>query len=166
MSRTLSITLFILTMGLRAATAAPTPEQIKQVAAEMVCLCGDCNRQSLATCICDDFAVPERERIGQLLTAGKSSRQIVDAYIEEFGAHILAAPPARGYSLIAWVGPFVGLIAGFFAVRAVLGRWRRLTTGSTDRDAAGPAAEQGEEEEESSYRTRLERELDEFDEES
>ncbi len=154
----------LICMSLNIATAAPTPEQIKHVAAEMVCLCGNCNRQSLATCICPDFAVPERGRIGQMLEAGRTPQQIVDEYVDEFGRHILAAPPAQGYSLIAWIGPFVGLAAGFFAVRAVLGRWRRLTTGSADRAASTPTPQ--ERGELSRYQARLRRELDDFDEES
>lgn len=146
---------------LAAAASPPTPEQIKAVAADLVCLCGDCNRQSLATCICSDFAVPERERIGQLLQSGKSAEQIVAQYIAEFGVHVLAAPPAQGYSLIAWVGPFVGLVIGFFAVRIVLKRWRWQTPGAVAPSAAAATAESDGVE--TDYRQRLKRELEEFD---
>ena len=142
---------------LAATASSPTPEQIKEVAADLVCLCGDCNRQSLATCICSDFAVPERERIGQLLQSGKSGEQIVSQYIAEFGVHILAAPPVQGYSLIAWIGPFVGLAVGFFAVRMVLKRWRWQTP-----RAAEPSTSEGGGVD-ADYRQRLKRELEEFD---
>ena len=146
---------------LASASSSPTPEQIKEVAADLVCLCGDCNRQSLATCICSDFAVPERERIGQLLQSGKSGEQIVSQYIAEFGVHILAAPPVQGYSLIAWIGPFVGLVVGFFAVRTVLKRWRWQTPRAAEPSATAATAQSGGVE--ADYRQRLKRELEEFD---
>ena len=147
---------------LPASASVPTPEEIKKVAADLVCLCGSCNRQSLATCICSEFAVPQRERIGQFLQSGKSAEQIVAQYIAEFGVHILAAPPARGYSLVAWIGPFVGLLIGFAAVRLVLKRWRRHTPHSAEpAGAATPKPAGGT----ADYRRQLEQELGEFDEE-
>lgn len=154
---------FALALAVLPATASvPTPEEIKKVAVDLVCLCGSCNRQSLATCICTEFAVPQRQHIGQLLQSGKSAEEIVTQYIAEFGVHILAAPPARGYSLVAWIGPFVGLIIGFAAVRLVLKRWRWQTPGAAE--PAGVAATPkpaGT----ADYRRQLEQELGEFDEE-
>jgi cytochrome c-type biogenesis protein CcmH/NrfF len=38
---------------------------------------------------------------------------------------VLAAPPARGFSLTAWILPSVGLLAGFSLVVAVARRWRK-----------------------------------------
>ena len=146
---------------LPATASVPTPEEIKKVAADLVCLCGSCNRQSLATCICSEFAVPQRERIGLFLQSGKSAEEIVTHYIAEFGVHILAAPPARGYSLIAWIGPFVGLVVGFAAVRFVLKRWRSPDTAEPAGVGATPKPAGGT----SDYRRQLEQELGEFDEE-
>jgi cytochrome c-type biogenesis protein CcmH/NrfF len=38
---------------------------------------------------------------------------------------VLAAPPARGFSLTAWILPGVGLLAGLSLVVAVARRWRK-----------------------------------------
>lgn len=152
------------------AAAAPSPvtsAQIKEVARELVCLCGSCNRESLATCICSAFAVPEREVIGDALAAGQTPQQIVDSFVERFGPRALAAPPARGYTLLAWIGPFVGLAFGVVLVRQVLLRWRRdhaspqisiaARDDAFDADTAAAAAN------DNPVRQRLKRELDEFD---
>lgn len=137
---------------------AATPEQIKEVARDMVCLCGNCNRESLATCICSDFAVPERQAIGRRLDQGQTKEQIVAAYIDGFGEMILAAPPARGFNVLAWVTPFVLLAGGVVLVRVVLVNWRRGSAGKAPAGSAdGPTAAEAS-------RQRLQRELDRFDE--
>ena len=138
-----------------ATPAAPTPEEIKGVAADMVCLCGSCNRESLATCLCGAFAVPEREHIGQLLVDGLSSEEIVADYVERFGPMVLANPP-EGYDVV-WIIPFVVLAAGIVGVRQVLVYWRRPEEGATP--ATGqPATAAAEADTE-----RLRRELDHFE---
>ena len=150
----------------RSAGAAPSPitsAQIKEVARELVCLCGSCNRESLATCLCTAFAVPEREGIGAALAAGQTPQQIVDSFVERFGPRALATPPASGYTLLAWIGPFVGLAFGVVLVRQVLWRWRRvhgaIPAGTTlDGDAV-----EGKSIVANPMRQRLQRELDEFD---
>ena len=133
------------------------------MARELVCLCGSCNRESLATCLCTAFAVPEREGIGAALAAGQTPQQIVDSFVERFGPRALATPPASGYTLLAWIGPFVGLALGVVLVRQVLWRWRRvhgtIPAGTTlDGDAV-----EGECVVANPMRQRLQRELDEFD---
>ena len=164
MFRSLHLSLVLL-LTITAAVAEPSPEEIKKVAADMVCLCGDCNRQSLATCVCSSFAVPERERIGDMMEAGKTPEEIVARYIDEFGVHILAAPPARGYSVIAWIGPFLGLVVGFLVVRFILRRWRDHHAGST-LPALAPDARPAGSDQSTFERQRLARELEEFDAES
>ncbi|HCL26885.1 MAG TPA: hypothetical protein DIC52_00425 [Candidatus Latescibacteria bacterium] len=102
--------------------AAPTPEQIKDVAHDLVCLCDTCNRESLSTCQCG-FATAERETIGEMLVAGQSRQQIVDSYVDRFGSMGLANPP-EGYDVV-WIVPFVMLGVGVLGVRQVLVYWRR-----------------------------------------
>ncbi len=145
--------------------AAPTPvtsAQIKEVARDLVCLCGSCNRESLATCICTAFAVPEREVIGEALAAGETHQQIVDSFVERFGPRALATPPASGYTLLAWIGPFVGLAFGVFIVRQALLRWRRVHA-ATENAAGTSGSTVDLEVDANPIRQQLERELDEFD---
>ncbi len=153
----------LLQPGFSEAAPAPiTSAQIKEVAKDLVCLCGSCNRESLATCICTAFAVPEREVIGEALAARQTHQQIVDSFVERFGPRALAAPPARGYTLLAWIGPFVGLIFGVFVVRQALLRWRRVHAAAeavADPNVSAVAPEVDA----NPIRQRLERELDEFD---
>jgi cytochrome c-type biogenesis protein CcmH/NrfF len=124
--------------------------EIKEVAQELVCLCGDCARESLATCLCTDFAVPQREHIGRLLDQGKTHREIIDEYVSTYGQMALAAPPPEGINLLAWVTPFAALIFGILLIRSIL---RNRRTEATSTAVVGGA-----------QRGRLQRELERFDE--
>lgn len=135
---------------------AASQTEIKEVAKELVCLCGSCNRESLATCMCSEWAVPERENIGQLLDQGMDRQQVIDQYIENYGALVLALPPAEGYNLLAYIAPFVALIFGIAIVRSVLVNWRRKSEAAADPPAPPP-------EKTSDYNQRLRRDLDQYD---
>ena len=122
----LSILIFQLTFAYATTDSRqnPTPEQIKQVAANLVCLCGSCSRESLATCICTAFAIPERESIGRQLSEGFSSDEIVSNYVQQFGNVVLAEPPPGNVRWISVVTPIIVLLFGGIVIRAVLVQWR------------------------------------------
>ena len=103
----------------------PTPEQIKEVASDLVCLCGSCPRESLATCVCTAFAIPEREAIGRQMASGMSAEEIVASYVERFGNTVLSGPPPGSSRWISRLTPVAVLFAGVLAVLAVLHRWLR-----------------------------------------
>jgi len=135
--------------------AAPSAEQIKDVARDMVCLCGTCNRESLATCLCG-FATTEREAIGEMLHTGQTRQQIVTSYVERFGPMGLAKPPA-GYDVV-WVVPFLMLGVGILGVRQVLVYWR-----SPRQQTAISVPAHANDKEPGAYGDRLRADLDDFE---
>ena len=143
---------------------AATPEQIKAVAQKMVCLCGICNRESLATCMCSDFAVPQRQEIGKLLDTNKTHKEIIALYVQDFGSVILAAPPSTGYNLIAWIAPFAVLLFGIVIVRSVVRTWRHSTL--TSNPTSNTTAVHSTDTDTADYKTRLQQELKSLDEET
>lgn len=62
-----------------------------------------------------------RHRIGQCATES----QIKDDLVANFGAGILAAPPHKGFDLLAWWLPLGGVIAGALLVALGVWRWSR-----------------------------------------
>ena len=62
-----------------------------------------------------------RRRIDQCATEA----QIKDELVANFGAGILAAPPRKGFDLLAGWLPLGGVIVGAFAVAAGVWRWSR-----------------------------------------
>jgi cytochrome c-type biogenesis protein CcmH len=61
------------------------------------------------------------------IDAGDTKSEIKRQLVSEFGEGVLAAPPTRGFGLLAWLLPLLGL-AGTGAVIAILAwRWTRPT---------------------------------------
>jgi len=54
--------------------------------------------------------------IRRRLTAGETERQILAAYVAQYGKQVLAEPPAEGFDISLYVMPFVLLIGSFGVV--------------------------------------------------
>lgn len=63
--------------------------------------------------------------ISQRIAAGNSKGEIKDLLVAEYGPQILAAPPKKGFDLLAWLLPIVGLLGGALALGALAWRWSR-----------------------------------------
>ena len=63
---------------------------------------------------------------------GETKSEIKSQLVDEFGNGILAAPPKRGFNLLAWLLPLAGLLAAGVAVTLAARRWR------STRDPAPP----------------------------
>ena len=59
------------------------------------------------------------------LKTGASEASILAKMKEKYGAVILAAPPAEGFSLVGWIMPFFAILVGLIAIRFILARLRR-----------------------------------------
>ena len=72
-----------------------------------------------------------------MLQEGKSDDEIYEFYVAQFGAQVLAAPPAEGFNLLGWILPFVALGLG---AGVVVAAYRRLR-GVDAQTALGSQAE-------------------------
>jgi cytochrome c-type biogenesis protein CcmH/NrfF len=59
------------------------------------------------------------------IAAGDTKSEIKARLVAEFGEAVLAAPRTRGFGLLAWVLPFVGLLGTGAAIGLVAWRWTR-----------------------------------------
>ena len=90
----------------------------------LLCMCGDCQRLSLATCGCgwaDDMRAELRSR----LSAGDEPTAIERDYRERFGSRALSIPPDSGLTRAAWAIPVAGSLAAIGLVIGVGLAWRR-----------------------------------------
>jgi cytochrome c-type biogenesis protein CcmH len=81
-----------------------------------------------------DSAVADRIRafIRLRIDRGETKSEIKAQLVDEFGEGVLAAPPKKGFNLLAWLLPLAGLLAAAVAVSLGARRWR------TARDPAPP----------------------------
>ena len=68
-----------------------------------------------------------RELVRERLVAGDSREQVLGFFVERYGTWVLLAPPARGFSLLLWVLPFVALALGLVTAAGVARRWARAS---------------------------------------
>ena len=110
MLATLIISLFLfVSHPLYAADAPDVEEQTRAIASELRCVV--CQNLSVADSP-SDMAQQMRAIVREQVAAGKSPQEIKDYFVSKYGEWVLLAPTTKGFSLLAWVVPFVVLIAG------------------------------------------------------
>lgn len=74
-----------------------------------------------------DAPIAQRMRafIRTRIAAGDTKSEIEGKLVAQFGEAVLASPRTSGFSLIAWVVPFIGLLGGAGAVALVAWGWAR-----------------------------------------
>jgi len=80
------------------------------------------------------IAARMRTYIRRWIAAGDTKSEIKQKLVAQFGDGVLAEPPKRGFSLLAWLLPLVGVLVGGIALAYGAWRW------SSAREAAPLAA--------------------------
>jgi cytochrome c-type biogenesis protein CcmH len=74
--------------------------------------------------------------LGKLVDQGESDEQIISHFVEKYGTTVLAAPPASGFNLTAWITPFaalaIGALLALYFLRQFRARWATATPAKTD----------------------------------
>ncbi|MGH9358896.1 MAG: cytochrome c-type biogenesis protein CcmH [Terriglobia bacterium] len=108
--------------------AAPPPVTLHQVGSKVYCQCGCAS--TLNHCPHLPSQCQSKAQMRGMILAdirrGEAEPAVLQDLTNQFGVRVLAAPPARGFDLTAWILPGVGLVAGFGFVLMLVGRWRRL----------------------------------------
>ena len=66
-----------------------------------------------------------KARIRERIAAGATKSEIKDEFVEQFGPGVLAVPPKRGFDLLAWLLPLVGVAFAALVVGLLAWRWSR-----------------------------------------
>jgi cytochrome c-type biogenesis protein CcmH len=84
-------------------------EEVKKIAGKLMAPC--CWSQT-ADVHTSDTAKEMQAQIRAALQQGYNEKQIVAAFVAEYGERILAKPKASGFNLMVWILPGVALAAG------------------------------------------------------
>jgi cytochrome c-type biogenesis protein CcmH/NrfF len=134
-------------------------ENERRFFADLLCMCGGCQRESLSECICGS-ADGYRDEVRGMMAEGLTQEQIKDAWRRRYGPQALAVPPNKGGSQLLYVAPLL-LIAGMAGVVVTL--LKRFRARDTDQIAAAgpPVAGKGRD----AYDDKLDEELKQLDDE-
>ncbi len=131
---------------------------VSDIGEQLICQCG-C---TLVLTNCTHVECHSREAmtafIEQEIAGGQSESQIIQSFVGQYGEQVLASPPKRGFNLVAWVLPFVAILAGGGIIYMVIKKW--VWQGRQSLTVATTEAEEGDEE----YQHQLEEELGKFEE--
>ena len=137
-SRFLKILVLCLAL-VNVAMAAQTPAQIEHdIGNKVYCLCGCVTTLNH----CPMLHCAEKEEVRGIISAdvqkGMAEPAILQDLVNRFGEKILAAPPAQGFNLTAWILPGIGLLIGLFLAITFVRRWRRPAIQGAALSSASP----------------------------
>ncbi len=79
--------------------------------------------------------------IAEKIAACWTAQRIESALVRNYGPAILAAPPHRGFDLLAWWLPIAGVLAGAVLLAIGVWRWSRQREPEPEPEASGLDAE-------------------------
>ena len=105
-------------------------DQAKQIGMHLKCMCRGCD-MSAGGCSHPGgaFSGPCETAKGMLndvdahLAKGETQEQIIQDFVNQYGAIVYVEPPKRGFGLVAWVMPFFYAILGVALVALVIKKW-------------------------------------------
>jgi cytochrome c-type biogenesis protein CcmH/NrfF len=105
-------------------------DQAKQIGMHLKCMCRGCD-MSAGGCSHPGgaFSGPCETAKGMLndvdahLAKGETQEQIIQDFVNQYGAIVYVEPPKRGFGLVAWVMPFFYAILGVVLVAFVIKKW-------------------------------------------
>ena len=115
-------------MSLAPAAYGQTPEEELEREAQAIdrmIMCPVCPAETIDQAQVE-ISFQMRAVIREMLAEGRTREEILDYFVDRYGADILAAPPKSGANLLAWILPIVGVAVGlgalFLVIRAMAGR--------------------------------------------
>jgi cytochrome c-type biogenesis protein CcmH len=129
-------------------------DEYERATRALLCDCG-CHPQSIRDCACGRADQLGNEIAG-MIRGGMSGEEVIDDFVARKGEQIRVAPLARGFNLVAWLGPAVLLIGAAVGVAFLLRRWRRKAPSEASVDT-GPEIDPDD-----PYVTRLRKDLERY----
>lgn len=129
--------------------STPSDNEVNAIAKQLYCpVCENVPLDVCPTLACEQWRGLIREKLAQ----GMTEEQIKAYFVEQYGARVLAAPPAEGFNWLVYLVPPVAILSGAYILYKALKSWQQA---EADDGGPGEAPELPEDE----YVARLEEEL-------
>ena len=115
--------LAVLVALVAAAPVAASEEHPTLAELEQEVICPTCH----TTLALSSSPIADRMRafIRERIAAGDTKGEIKSKLVDQFGESVLAAPPKKGFSLLVWLLPLVGIAVAGIVVGPLVRRWSR-----------------------------------------
>ncbi len=116
---------------------ADEPPSVHEVASGLMCQCGcgmtvSACQESMSCAIADTIV----QEISGQIDEGKSKGEILDSFVSVYGEDVLSVPRKSGFSLMAWVIPFLAVVTGAVVASGFVWYWARRRPGPTDAEVS------------------------------
>lgn len=114
--------LLVFTVG-----AGNVASRYNELGHQMICTCG-CN-QVLLECnhVGCTVSTQEEAELRTALDRGDSNNLILQNFVQKYGPTVLAAPPQKGFDLMAWIMPGAVFLLATLGTALVIRKWRLHT---------------------------------------
>jgi cytochrome c-type biogenesis protein CcmH len=100
----------------------PSDDEVNAIASQLYCpVCENVPLDVCPTQACAQW----RETIRERLIAGENEQEIKDFFVEQYGARVLATPPATGFNWLVYVLPPAVFLVGAFVLVRTFRNWRK-----------------------------------------
>jgi len=114
----------LLQAGMQPALAqggGPTDDEVNAIASQLYCpVCENVPLDVCPTQACEQWRATIRDK----LAAGWNEAEIKDYFVEQYGARVLATPPAEGLNWLVYILPPLALIAGAVVLARAIKTWQ------------------------------------------
>jgi cytochrome c-type biogenesis protein CcmH len=107
--------------GVYAQGDAPTDDEVNAIARELYCpVCENIPLDVCPTQACEQWRATIREK----LEIGWNDQQIKQYFVDQYGARVLATPPAEGLNWLVYILPPLAFLAGAVVLWRAVKNWR------------------------------------------
>lgn len=118
----LSLLMAFTSLNVMAQENEPTDDEVNAIASELYCpVCENVPLDVCPTQACEQWRATIREK----LVAGWDEQQIKEYFVEQYGARVLATPPAEGLNWLVYILPPIAFIAGAVVLFQAIRSWRK-----------------------------------------
>ncbi len=107
-------------------------DRAKQVAMHLKCMCkgcdmsaGGCSHPGGAFSGPCPTAKGMMKEVDEHIAKGETDEQIIQSFVNQYGAIVYVEPPKHGFGLVAWIMPFFYTILGLALVVFFIRKWRK-----------------------------------------
>jgi cytochrome c-type biogenesis protein CcmH/NrfF len=120
------------------AGASNTSDRYQRLGHQLICTCScgqvllECNHVGCTV------STQEEAELRTALARGDSDQLILQGFVQKYGPTVLAAPPERGFDLVAWIAPGLVFLLAMFGTAFLIRKWKLQPVAMPPELAADP----------------------------